>query len=99
MRSTLSRRGVLAAGALVALTGCTPADQQSDLSGAPAPDWELLRRTVHGSLALPADPAYDAVRLTQNPRYDGQRPLAVLSVASARDVATSIRFAQDADVP
>jgi FAD/FMN-containing dehydrogenase len=35
------------------------------------------------------------VRLTQNPRYDGARPLAVLSVASAQDVATAFAFAQD----
>jgi FAD/FMN-containing dehydrogenase len=39
------------------------------------------------------------VRLTQNPRYDGERPLAVLSVRSPHDVATGIRFAQDHDVP
>jgi FAD/FMN-containing dehydrogenase len=35
------------------------------------------------------------VRLTQNPRYDGARPLAVVSVASAKDVATTFAFAQD----
>ncbi|HEX4471685.1 MAG TPA: FAD-binding protein, partial [Nocardioides sp.] len=38
---------------------------------------------------------YDTVRLTQNPRYDGARPLAVLSVAGAQDVATAFSFAQD----
>jgi len=90
---------VLAAGALVALAGCTPADeQQPDVGGSPAPDWDRLRRSVQGTLALPSDPGYDRVRLTQNPRYDAQRPLAVLSVASARDVATAFRFAQDHDV-
>jgi len=61
-------------------------------------DWSRLRRSVRGSLVLPSDVTYDRVRLTQNPRYDGQRPLAVLSVASAKDVATAIRFAQDHDV-
>ncbi len=35
------------------------------------------------------------MRLTQNPRYDGARPLAVLSVAGAKDVATAFAFAQD----
>jgi FAD/FMN-containing dehydrogenase len=35
------------------------------------------------------------VRLTQNPRYDGARPLAVLSVANAQDVATAFAFARD----
>nr|WP_246416274.1 FAD-binding protein [Nocardioides luti] len=37
--------------------------------------------------------------MTENPRFDGARPLAVLTVASAADVATAIRFAQDAGVP
>ena len=61
--------------------------------------WAQLRRSVQGDLALPRDPSYDAVRLLQNPRYDGQRPLAVLSVASPQDVATGITFARDHDLP
>ena len=40
-------------------------------------------RSVRGTLVLPSDPTYDQVRLLENPRYDGQRPLAVLSVQSA----------------
>ncbi len=35
------------------------------------------------------------MRLLQNPRFDGARPLAVLSVAGAKDVATAFAFAQD----
>lgn len=61
--------------------------------------WAQLERSVQGALARPQDPTYDQVRLLQNPRYDGQRPLAVLSVADADDVATALRFAQDHDVP
>jgi FAD/FMN-containing dehydrogenase len=61
--------------------------------------WNQLGRAVQGTLTLPSDAAYDQVRLTQNPRYDGQKPLAVLSAASARDVATAITFAQDHTVP
>jgi FAD/FMN-containing dehydrogenase len=60
-----------------------------------AADWQRLARHVSGSLARPGSPTYAAVRLTQNPRYDGARPLAVLSVASASDVATGFSFAQD----
>ena len=48
---------------------------------------------------LPSDPTYDQVRLLENPRYDGQRPLAVLSVQSAQDVAAGLAFAQDHAVP
>ena len=47
----------------------------------------------------PVRPDYDQVRLLENPRYDGQRPLAVLSVQSAQDVATGLAFAQDHAVP
>ena len=39
------------------------------------------------------------MRLLENPRYDGERPLAVLSVASAQDVATGLTFAQDHAIP
>jgi hypothetical protein len=117
--TTLSRRGVLAGGALAALAGCQGDDGAapagSAATSAPAADtilatpttgrgpsraaWARLRRTVRGSLALPADHGYDQVRLTQNPRYDGERPLAVLSVRSPHDVATAIRFAQDHGLP
>jgi FAD/FMN-containing dehydrogenase len=68
-------------------------------SGAVAPptaaDWKHLARHVQGTLARPGSPSYDTLRLTQNPRYDGARPLAVLSVAGARDVATAFAFARD----
>lgn len=62
-------------------------------------DWGQLRRSVRGELARPGSSTYDQVRLLQNPRYDGERPLAVLSVSDAEDVATGIKFAQDNNVP
>ena len=58
-------------------------------------DWHQLTRHVSGTLARPGSAAYRTVRLVQNPRYDGARPLAVLSVAGAQDVATAFAFAQD----
>ena len=61
--------------------------------------WAQLQRSVEGTLARPGSASYDEVRLLQNPRYDDQLPLAVLSVASAADVATGIAFAQDHDLP
>jgi FAD/FMN-containing dehydrogenase len=93
----VTRRAVLAGGAMATLAGCRSGGTRAAPAG--GIDWSGLRRAVHGSLALPTDAAYDRVRLTQNPRYDAQRPLAVLSVASAKDVATAILFAQDNDVP
>ena len=109
--STWSRRAVLGAGALGALAACssdpssapkptptTPIPKSPSASSTGKVDWGQLRRNVQGSLARPGGATYDQVRLLQNPRYDGERPLAVLSVASADDVATGIRFAQDSDL-
>jgi FAD/FMN-containing dehydrogenase len=64
-----------------------------------AADWKQLARHVDGTLARPGAATYNTVRLTQNPRYDGARPLAVLSVANAQDVATGLAFASDHGVP
>jgi len=104
--------GGLAGGVGAALAGCAPDDAQPSPS-TPAPsvspsrsprpptpaDWKQLAKHVDGTLARPSSAAYDTVRLTQNPRYDNARPLAVLSVASASDVATAFSFAQDHGVP
>jgi FAD/FMN-containing dehydrogenase len=70
------------------------------VGGAPSQaDWRSLARHVHGTLARPGSATYDTVRLTQNPRYDGARPLAVLSVAGAGDVTTAFAFAQHHGIP
>jgi FAD/FMN-containing dehydrogenase len=62
-------------------------------------DWQRLATHVDGTLARPGSATYDTVRLPQNPRYDGARPLAVLSVANAGDIATAFAFAQHHGVP
>ena len=95
---TIGRRAVLVGGSLAAVAVCAPADPGFGAGPGPA-EWARLRRHVMGRLALSSDAAYDRVRLTQNPRYDGRRPLAVLSVASATDVATGLRFAQHHAIP
>ncbi|HEX5088471.1 MAG TPA: FAD-binding oxidoreductase [Nocardioides sp.] len=87
----------------------SPAGSASVPSGSPsgspsgaAPtraDWAQLGRSVQGSLVLPSDPGYDQVRLLENPRYDGEKPLAVLSVHSPQDVAAGLAFAHDHAVP
>jgi FAD/FMN-containing dehydrogenase len=111
----IGRRGLVLAGLAGAAAACTPHDAQpprdspappvspdgvaSSGGGPNTADWRQLARSVSGSLARPGSTSYDAVRLTQNPRYDGARPLAVLSVAGAKDVATALAFAQDHGVP
>ena len=103
-----TRRAVLGAGAAGALAACSsggeaPVPSPTSRGAMPVPSgrvpWAQLRRSVAGTLARPGDPAYDRVRLLQNPRYDGEHPLAVLSVASEQDVATGLRFARDHGVP
>jgi FAD/FMN-containing dehydrogenase len=102
---------VVLAGVAGAATACAPHDAQppqdspappvspgstAPSGGAPtSADWQRLARTVSGTLARPGSAAYDTVRLVQNPRYDGARPLAVLSVGGTADVATAFAFAQD----
>ncbi|HRD63656.1 MAG TPA: hypothetical protein PL137_22350, partial [Nocardioides sp.] len=61
-------------------------------SGSPTnADWAQLGRSVEGSLVLPSDPTYNQVRLLENPRYDDERPLAVLQVSSAQDLIAAQR--------
>ncbi len=67
---------------------------RASAGGPSASDWRSLAQHVQGTLARPGSSSYGVVRLTQNPRYDGARPLAVLSVAGASDVATAFAFAQ-----
>ncbi len=60
--------------------------------------WADLERHVHGTL-FRSGPAYDAARLTENPRYDNARPLAVLRIGGPEDIATALAFAQQHAVP
>ncbi|MGC4112919.1 MAG: FAD-binding oxidoreductase [Nocardioides sp.] len=114
MAPHVARRALIAGGAAGALAACAPKDasppedspapsvRPSDGSSVTAPtnaDWKRLAKRVDGTLARPGSSTYDTVRLTQNPRYDGARPLAVLSVAGAQDVSTAFAFARDHGVP
>ncbi|MFL6060808.1 MAG: FAD-binding protein [Marmoricola sp.] len=72
----------------------------SSVSGGPSSaDWRRLARSVQGQVHRPGTAAYDVARLTENPRYDDARPLAVLTVTSAADVATALAFAADHRLP
>lgn len=62
-------------------------------AAAPAP-WKQLAAQLHGRLFLPSTPGYRAAAQLFDPVFDTRRPAAVVKVASAQDVATSLRFAQ-----
>lgn len=61
--------------------------------------WQRLQRHLIGNLYRPGSARFDSIRLTENPRYDGRRPRAVVRVATAADVATVFAFAQHHDLP
>ncbi len=102
----LSRRHVLTLAAVgVLVAGCAPVSPRPTHRPTPTttpigpPNWAALAASIAGVLALPSDPAYSQVKLTENPRWDPAEPLAVLSAASANDVATAISFARKYEVP
>ncbi|QNE47999.1 FAD-binding oxidoreductase [Glaciihabitans sp. INWT7] len=99
---TVSRRHLFAlAGVGLVASGCapvTPNPSPSASAGGP-PDWAALAGSVGGTLSRPGDATYDTVRLTENPRWDTARPLAVLSAETASDVAVAIGFAARYRVP
>jgi FAD/FMN-containing dehydrogenase len=82
----------------------TPAPSPSaSATAAGPPPWSKLAYVINGSLALPGSSRYHSARLTENPRFDAARPLAVLSVArgaaGVADVQAAVRFAREHGVP
>lgn len=59
---------------------------------------EMLRSFVRGSVITPESCDYDSVRQLAHLNFDG-RPLAVIRVANANDVATIVNFAVATDLP
>jgi hypothetical protein len=100
----LSRRHLLVLGAVGLLAaGCAPVSPDRTPTPTPTPvgppDWAGLAGAITGTVARPGDPTYDAVKLTENPRWDSAQPLAVVSAASAADVAAALAFAAKYKVP
>ncbi|MHC5797772.1 FAD-binding oxidoreductase [Lacisediminihabitans sp. FW035] len=99
---TVSRRHLLAlAGVGLVAAGCAPIPPKPTPSATTAgpPDWAALAGSVGGTLSRPGDATYDTVRLTENPRWDAARPLAVLSAETASDVAVAFAFAAKFRIP
>lgn len=103
------RRAVLTAAAAGVAAGCSPSGSRATLadpsgtapvppSGA-GPDWAALQRSTRGGVLRPGRPAYDRARLLENPRFDDQRPLALVRARQPSDVSAAIRFAREYDLP
>jgi FAD/FMN-containing dehydrogenase len=73
-------------------TAAAPSSTTVPPSAGP-PDWAALRRDLDGSLVRPADPGFSTTAALYDPRFDRLQPRAVVEVASERDVATALGFA------
>lgn len=109
--SAFSRRHALVFAATgLALAGCAPTptptptpsatrSPPTPTSSAGPPNWAALSAAVTGTLFRPGNRGYDTARLVENPRFDAARPIAVLSVATAADVAAAVAFCVRFAVP
>lgn len=93
--SNLDRRLFLAGGIGTAGLGLVPA---SALAGSrwadpPVSAWQALDAQMAGSVLLPSDSAYAKAKQLYNPRWDSQRPVAVVRPANRGDVAKAMAFA------
>jgi FAD/FMN-containing dehydrogenase len=58
------------------------------------PDWESLRRSIDGEVALPGSPAYQASPSPFNARFRDLRPTAIVSCASPQDAGEAVALAR-----
>src|SRR5215469_9346863 len=58
---------------------------------------EDLRKSVRGSVLIPGDAAYDAIRMVPNAMID-RRPAVIARCAGAADVMACVRFAREEDL-
>ncbi len=67
--------------------------------GSGDPDWDGLASQLKGSVVLPDQRAYAGVALPLNRRYEDIRAAGVAVCADADDVAASVRWARDGELP
>ena len=101
----VTRRQAIAISAMtLVLAGCAPEPMPTPThSPSPTPigppDWDALAAKLNGTLLRAGQAGYQTARLVENPRYDDARPLAVLTAASAADVAAGVAFAANYGIP
>jgi FAD/FMN-containing dehydrogenase len=81
-------------------TSSSPSTVSDTPAGAPpASAWKALAGALDGDLVRPGDPDYPDAKELFNPRWDVDRPVAVVEAANADDVATALAFAQKYEIP
>lgn len=105
------RAAVLGMGGVLLLSGCTaPSVRRGGTSSprvTPTPSgspsgpgtWDALRRSLRGRLIRPADAGYAVAAQLENARFDGAKPLGIVLVEGAADVAACLAFARRNAVP
>lgn len=95
----LSRRRFLKSGASAAVfTSAVSLARCSSVAPAPPPrtsPLDRLRSAIQGSVIVPSDSAYGIASQPWNANFAGVLPAAVVVVASAADVAKTIKFARE----
>ncbi|WP_156757852.1 FAD-binding oxidoreductase [Actinokineospora pegani] len=79
-------------------TTTTPPPPATTTTPAP-PDWNALKRSLDGALALPADADFTTAFRLYNPAFDKRAPAAVARPASAGHVQACVRTARDSQTP
>ncbi len=72
----------------------TPATSSTTTSTSGPLNWTELQRVLSGSLVLPADPSYGAVKLLFNEQFDGIDPAAIALCTTPSDVQRCMSFAR-----
>ncbi len=77
------------------LAGCGGSDEPPPV----APDWDRLASRLKGSVVLPDQRSFPAVARPLNRRYEEIRAAGVAVCADAGDVAESVRWARESELP
>lgn len=94
----ISRRSVLGVGAGAGALALTGFGATTGFAGS-GNSWDRLRSHLQGQLVLPTDAGYTVAKQLDLQQFDAIHPQAVAYCANADDVALTLKFAQDHDIP
>ena len=89
----LTRRDLLARGAVLVLGGVPFADALAAAAAPASGIFRELARSIHGDVVQRGSTGYDAARVLYNTRFDGVKPQAIVFCESVGDVQKTVRWA------